>query len=156
MPATLSSIRGKKTEIRIYLGDPETPESERDPSDFFTLWYRQHNLTAKIERLAADAEKDGRALEALCEMCVPIFVRWDLKPGATDEQVARLEAAQAAGDGDRVREIEQEIRETTEEQSPIPITKEDLVEYVPSSVLTLILQQISESRRPNQNGTGGR
>lgn len=154
MPATLQSIKGKTTEIQVYLGDAATPVEERDPTDFFTLQYRQHNITGRIESLAREAEKDGRALEALCEMCVPVFVKWDLKLGATEEQMERLEAANQSGDSKAVAAIEAEIRETTEEQAPIPITKEDLMEYVPASVLVLILTQIQESRRPNESETG--
>lgn len=153
MPVTLQSIRGKTAEIDIYLGDPEIPVEERSRDDFFTLWYRQHSLTAKVERMAQEAEKGGRALEALVEMCLPVFVKWDLKLGATAEQMERLEDANRRGDTKAVAQIEAEIKETVAEQEPIPITKEDLIEYVPSSVLILILEQINESRRPNESGT---
>jgi hypothetical protein len=153
MPATLQSIRGKTSEIQIYLGDPEIPVEDRSPDDFFTLHYRKHNMTAKIEGIAKKAEDDGRALEALCEMCVPVFARWDLKPGGTPEQMERLNEAQERGDVEAANRILDEIKQTTDEQSPIPITKDDLVEYVPSSVLLLILTQIQESLRPNASAT---
>ncbi len=154
MPATLSSIKGKVTELSVYLGDPETPEAERSADDSFTLWYRQHNLTGKVEALAREAEKDGRVLEAVCETCVPVFVSWDLKPGASEEQIERLDHAHNAGDAEAIAAIEAEIRETTEQQEPIPITKEGLMNNVPISVLVLILTQINESRRPNDSATG--
>lgn len=156
MPATLQTIKGKIVEIQIYLGDPETPVEDRSPDDLFTLWYRQHNLTAKIEQLARDAERDGRALEALVEMCVPVFARWDLKLGATPEQMDRLDAAQREGNVELSALIQEEIRQTVEEQEPIPIDKESLIEYVPATVLMEILRQINESRSPNTNGTGPR
>lgn len=154
MPATLRSISGKVAEIQIYLGDENIPVDERDPNDFFTLRYRQHNITAKVERTANEMTKEGRDLEALVDLCLPVFVKWDLKPGATDEQMERLEAANDAGDNAAINKIVDEIKETVDEQAPIPITKEDLIEYVPSSVLMLILTQINESRNPNSNGTG--
>lgn len=149
MAATLSSIRGRTTEIDIYLGDPTVPVEERARDEFFTLHYRQHSLTAKVERLAQDAEKEGRALEALVEMCLPVFVKWDLKLGATPEQMDELQTANRAGDTKAVARIEAEIKEHIANQEPIPLTKADLVEFVPASVLVLILEQINASRRPN-------
>lgn len=150
MPATLRSIRGKTVELQVFL-DPDKPVEERSDDDYFTVRYRQHNLTAQVADLASKAEKDGRALDALIELCVPVFESWDLKPGATEEQIDRLNSAKTA---EAIRKIEAEIAETVDAQSPIPITKEALSEFVPASVLVLILNQIQESRGPNQNGTG--
>lgn len=153
MPATLRSIKSKVTELSVYLGDPAIPEAERSPDDSFTLWFRQHAVTGQVEQLTKKAEDDGRVFESLCELCVPIFVKWDLKPGATDEQMDRLESAQLAGDSKAVAALEKEIKAATDEQPPIPITKESLMEFVPASVLVIILEAIAASRSPNTNGT---
>jgi hypothetical protein len=156
MPATLQSIRGKTVELFVYLGDPDVPEDDRSREDGFTLTYRQHNFTGNMEKLAKEAEKDGNIFESLCEICVPLFKSWDLKPGATEEQVERLEAAESAGDKAEAKAIRAEIVETVAEQEPIPITKDGLMEYVPVSVLVLIMTAIGESRNPNPSGTGKR
>lgn len=150
MPATLHSIRGKTAEVRIYIGDPDIAEAERSADDYFTLYYRQHNLTGNIEKMARRAEDDNRQLEALVDMCLPVFESWDLKAGATEEQSERLRFAHRAGDTEAIRAIEEEIAETVQEQEPIPITKDGLMEYVPASVLILILEQINESRVPTK------
>jgi hypothetical protein len=150
MPATLRSIQGRVVELNVCL-DPDKPEDERTEDDFFTVRYRQHNLTRKIADLAQDAEKDGRVFEALVKMCIPVFESWDLKPGATDEQMERLNAATTQAE---IAKIEKEIREAVDAQEPIPITEDALSEFVPASVLVLILNQIQETRSPNQNGTG--
>jgi hypothetical protein len=149
MPATLRSIKGKVAEITICL-EPDKPVEERTPDDFFTLQYRQHNLTGKVEAAAREAVRDDRALEALCEMCAPVFVKWDLKPGATEEQMEALETAMLANDLKEVERLEKEIKDTVAFQKPIPITKESLMEHVPATVLSMILDQIGESRSPNQ------
>lgn len=154
MPATLQSIRGKTIELFVYLGDPDIPEEERSKDDGFRLTYRQHNFTGNMEKLAKDAERDGNIFESLCEICVPLFKSWDLKPGATEEQVERLMAAESSGDATEVNAIRAEIAETVANQEPVPITKEGLMEFIPVSVLVLILTAIGESRNPNTSGTG--
>jgi hypothetical protein len=159
MPATLSSIRGKIVEIRICL-DPDKPEDERTPDDYFTLFYRSHNINAKIERLAIEAQKDGRQFQSLVEMCLPVFDRWDLKFGPSEEQTAELDRLAdeigKAAPGSTARQLaEQAYREYKADvdadvaaQSSIPITREGLSD-IPASVLMLILSQIGESRSPN-------
>jgi len=154
MPATLQSIRGKTVPLFIYLGDPEIPEDERSPDDGFTVTYRQHNFTGNMERLAKEAESDGRIFESLCEICVPLFESWDLKPGATAEQVDRLLAAQSAGNLNEEMAVRAEIEETVANQDPVPITKDGLMAHIPVSVLVLIITKISEMRNPNPKGTG--
>ena len=152
MPATLRSITGKTVDIQIYLGDPETPEKDRDPDDSFTLVFRQHGITGKILDMAADAEEGGQVHRGLCEICAKSFVSWDLRQGASDAQMDELRDAVDAGDDIAIAAIRKEIRQTVAEQTPIPITYEDLMEYVPLDVLVLIMEQIRESRSPNQNG----
>ena len=155
MPATLSKIRGLTGELDIYLGDPDVPVDSRDPDESFHVVYRRHALTAKMDEMSRQAEKDGEAFSALCELCVPLFVRWDLRPGATDAQMEELELAHESGDHDRINRIEEEIRETTEAQNVVPIEKESLKEFVPASILVMILDQIGQANRPKAE-TGSR
>ena len=50
--------------------------------------------------------------------------------------------------------VQAEIVNTTAEQNPIPITREDLLRDVPLDVLIITFEQINDSRNPNSKGTG--
>ena len=153
MPATLSTIRGKIVELPIYLGDSETPEEQRAADDFFTLWYRQHGITGKALEMARQAEEGGKAHAAIIELCVAAFVKWDLRPGATEDQLIRMNEAVELGDVAAMEAVQDEIKQTTAEQEPVEISFESLMENVPLDVLILIFEQINESRYPNSKGT---
>lgn len=153
MPATLQTIRGKIVELPIYLGDKETPEAQRDADDFFTLWYRQHGITGAALEMARKAEEGGKAHAAIIELCVAAFVKWDLRPGATEEQMIRLNEMVESGDAVGVELVQEEIREFCADQKPVEISVDSLMENVPLDVLILIFEQINESRYPNSNGT---
>jgi hypothetical protein len=164
MPATLRAIKGQVIDLAIYLGPAEKPEIERTEDDYINISYRVHSLTGLDERVAKLTADQGRELEALADTCLPVFVKWDLKPGATDEQVARQEELEARlmalGTSEDRKSLQKEltalnneIKATVDAQEVIPITKDGLM-TVPSSVLFLILNAIQESRRPNETGTG--
>jgi len=152
MPATLRSIKGKIVEVTIYLGDAETPEPDRDPDDFFTLWYRQHGITGKALEMAREAEEGGKAHAAIIELCVAAFVKWDLRPGATEEQMILLNEAVETGDAKAMTLLQKEIKTAVAEQEPVEISFDSLMENVPLDVLIIVFEQINESRRPNSNG----
>lgn len=154
MPATLHSISGKTKDITIYLGDPDIPVEERDPDDSFDLTYRAHGLTGKVVDMASKAEENGAFHISLCQICARSFIAWDLKPGPTNEQVERLSFALDTDDVKKVAEIRREMKATVENQSPIEISYESLMENIPLDVLVLIVNQIGEARNPNRNGTG--
>lgn len=50
--------------------------------------------------------------------------------------------------------VDWDLKADPADDAPIPITKEALVDNVPSSILMMILEQIGEAQSPNTNGTG--
>lgn len=70
MPATLKSLQEKVVPLVIAIDD--------DP-EAITLKYRPHNMTANIEEKVQAAAKEGRELEAVVEMTLPVLAEWDFR-----------------------------------------------------------------------------
>lgn len=69
MPATLNKLTAKTVKLAIAVDD--------DP-EAITVWYRPHNMTAKVEERVQEEAGKNLELAALVEMTQSVLADWDL------------------------------------------------------------------------------